>query len=443
MDREDKKKEIAIGLVKRLQERGYRALFAGGCVRDMLMGIESADYDIATSARPEEVTGLFEKTIPVGKQYGVVIVVAGDHQFEVATFRSEGPYSDGRHPDSVRFVDAEGDARRRDFTINGMFYDPVKGRLLDYVWGRMDIKQGLIRTIGDPHERFGEDYLRLIRAARFASRFDYKIELSAKWVIKENAEKILGVSWERIRGELQKMFLDDNRKRSLQLLDELGLMVKVLPEVTAMKDVEQPENLHPEGDVFVHTLLCMSYLKKRPSWALAMGTLLHDVGKPVTIVESGGRMRYPLHESVGAEMAGEICDRFKTSREEKEKIKWLVKKHLAFKDARKMRLSKLKRLLSHEDYPLLAELCRVDALASSGDLTDYNFCQQMRERFKEEELKPVRLLTGDDLIAMDLRPGPIFSKILTQVYDEQLEGKIRTREEAIERAKELTEGAKV
>ncbi|MEE9200737.1 MAG: CCA tRNA nucleotidyltransferase [Candidatus Brocadiales bacterium] len=443
MDREDKKKEIAIGLVKRLHERGYRALFAGGCVRDMLMGIESADYDIATSARPEEVIGLFEKTIPVGKQYGVVIVVAGDHQFEVATFRSEGPYSDGRHPDSVRFVDAEGDARRRDFTINGMFYDPVKDRLLDYVWGRTDIKQKLIRTIGDPHERFGEDYLRLIRAARFASRFDYKIELSAKWVIKENAEKILGVSWERIRGELQKMFLDDNRKRSLQLLDELGLMVKVLPEVAAMKGVEQPENLHPEGDVFVHTLLCMSYLKKRPSWALAMGTLLHDVGKPVTIVESGDRMRYPLHESVGAEMAGEICDRFKTSREEKEKIKWLVKKHLAFKDARKMRLSKLKRLLSHEDYPLLAELCRVDALASSGDLTDYNFCQQMRERFKEEELKPVRLLTGDDLIAMDLKPGPIFSKILTQVYDEQLEGKIRTREEAIERAKELTEGAKV
>ncbi len=442
MNYQDKKKKTAVGLVRRLQERCHKALFAGGCVRDMLMGIKSADYDIATSARPEEVMGLFEKTIPVGVQFGVVVVVAEGFQFEVATFRTEGVYSDGRHPDSVNFTDPEGDARRRDFTVNGMFYDPVKDELLDFVDGQRDIKIGLVRAIGDPYERFREDYLRMIRAVRFASRFGYEIEESAKEAIRGNAEKIQGVSWERIREELQKILLDDNRKKGLQLLDKLGLMAEILPEITAMKGVEQPENLHPEGDVFIHTLLTVSYLEK-PSWVLVMGALLHDVAKPVTIEERGGRIRYPLHESVGAEMAGEICDRLKTSKEEKDKIKWLARKHLAFKDARKMRLSKLKRLLSHEDYPLLAEVCRVDALASSGDLTDYNFCQQMRKQFKEEELKPLRLLTGDDLIAMGLKPGPIFSKVLTQVYDEQLEGKIRTKEGALDRARELTEGARV
>lgn len=442
MSYQDKKKEVAVGLVRRLQERGYKALFAGGCVRDMLMGIKPADYDIATSAHPEEVMALFEKTVPVGVQFGVVVVVAGGFNYEVATFRTEGPYSDGRHPDCVKFVEPEADARRRDFTINGMFYDPVRDEILDFVDGGKDIKLRIVRAIGNPSDRFSEDHLRMIRAARFASRFGYEIEESARDVIKENAGKILGVSWERIREELQKILLDENRKRGLQLLDDLGLMEHILPEVSVMKGVEQPENLHPEGDVFVHTLLTVSHLRS-PSWVLAMGALLHDVAKPATMEEKGGRIRYPLHESVGADMAGDICDRLRTSGEEKDKIKWLVKKHLVFKDARKMRLSKLKRLLSHQDYPLLAEVSRADALASSGDLTDYNYCQRMREEFREEELKPRHFLTGHDLIAMDLKPGPIFSKILTQVYDEQLEGKVHTREEAVERARELTGGARV
>ena len=436
------KKEIAVGLVRRLRERGHKTLFAGGCVRDMIMGLESADYDIATGARPEEIMDLFERTIPVGVQFGVVVVMAGGFQFEVATFRTEGAYSDGRHPDSVSFAGPEEDAHRRDFTINGMFYDPLDDELIDLVGGQRDIEQRIVRTIGDPGERFGEDYLRMIRAVRFASRFGYGIDEPAAAVIKERAQKIHVVSWERIREELQKILLDDNRKRGLQLLDELALLAEILPEVSAMKGVEQPENFHPEGDVFIHTLLSVSYLKN-PSWVLAMGTLLHDVAKPVTIEEGDGRIRYPLHESVGAEMAGKICDRLRTSREEEGKIKWLVKRHLAFKDARKMRLSKLKRLLSHEDYPLLAEVSRVDALASTGDITDYNFCQQMRERFKEEELKPLRFLTGEDLIALGLTPGPIFSKVLTRVYDEQLEGEIRSKEEALDRARELTQGARV
>jgi tRNA nucleotidyltransferase/poly(A) polymerase len=436
------KKEIAVGLVRRLRERGHKALFAGGCVRDMIMGVESADYDIATGARPEEIMDLFERTIPVGAQFGVVVVMAGGFQFELATFRTEGAYSDGRHPDSVSFAGPEEDARRRDFTINGMFYDPLDDELIDLVGGQRDIEQRVVRTIGDPGERFGEDYLRMIRAVRFASRFGYGIDEPAAAVVKERAQKIHVVSWERIREELQKILLDDNRKMGLQLLDELALLVEILPEVSAMKGVEQPENFHPEGDVFIHTLLSVSYLKN-PSWVLAMGTLLHDVAKPVTIEERDGRIRYPLHESVGADMAGKVCNRLKTSREEKGRIKWLVKRHLAFKDARKMRLSKLKRLLSHEDYPLLAEVSRVDALASTGDMADYDFCQQMRERFKEEELKPLRFLTGEDLIALGLTPGPIFSKVLTRVYDEQLEGEIRSKEEALDRARELTQGARV
>jgi poly(A) polymerase len=438
MSSAESKKSIAVEVVRCLQEKGYRALFAGGCVRDMLMGRVSADYDIATNARPEEIMGLFKKTIPVGAQFGVVIVVEDGHQLEVATFRSDSIYSDGRRPDTVTFSDPKGDALRRDFTINGMFYDPVQGELLDYVNGQRDIQARIIRTIGDPQQRFHEDRLRMIRAVRFACRFDYEIEERTRKAVLENAPKVLTVSWERIREELEKILLDESRKKGMGLLDELGLLVHILPEVSAMKGVKQPDNLHPEGDVFTHTLLAISYLKD-PSWTLAMGTLLHDVAKPVTAEERDGRIRFPYHESKGAEMAEKICDRLKTSREEKERIMWLIKRHLAFKDARKMRLSTLKRLLSHEDYPLLAEVSRVDALASTGDLADYNFCQEMRGSLKEEEIKPPRLLTGHDLIAMGLRPSPIFSGILARLYDEQLEGKISTKEQAIERARELVE----
>lgn len=438
MEETGDKKAVAVEVVRRLRAKGYMALFAGGCVRDMLMGIEPGDYDIATSARPEEIMGLFKKTIPVGAQFGVVIVMEDGFQFEVATFRSEGPYSDGRHPDSVTFTDPEGDARRRDFTINGMFYDPILDKLMDYVGGQRDIQSRLIRTIGDPYERFEEDRLRMVRAGRFACRFQYNIEERTRKAILEYAPKILTVSWERIREELEKILLDANRHLGIGLLDKLGLLGHILPEISAMKGVKQPDNLHPEGDVFTHTLLSISYLKD-PTWVLAIGALLHDVGKPRTRQEKEGKTRFLYHSEVGAEMAGAICDRLRTSREEKERIVWLVKKHLCFKDARKMRMSTLKRMLSHPDYPLLAEVSRVDALASTGDLTDYNFCQDMREKLKEE-IRPARLLTGNDLISLGLKPGPIFSEILTRVYDEQLEGKITKKEEAVERARDLAAG---
>lgn len=441
MTEKDTKKVLAVEIIRQLQERGYIALLAGGCVRDMVMGLASADYDIATSARPEEVMGLFEKTIPVGAQFGVVIVLKGGHPFEVATFRSEGAYSDGRHPDNVSFCDPEGDARRRDFTINGMFYDPIHEKLLDYVGGQQDIKSRLIRTIGEPHERFKEDRLRMIRAVRFASRFEYEIEEATRKAIREYAPKILTVSWERIREELEKILLHRNRSFGIKLLDELGLLEYVLPEITKMKGVKQPDNLHPEGDVFTHSLLSISYLEE-PNWVLAMGALLHDVAKPVTWELREGRIRFPYHESIGAEMAEKICDRLRTSREEKERVSWLVKRHMSFKDAKKMKMSTLKKLLSHPDYPLLAEVCRVDALASTGDLSDYDYCQEMRGKLKEEEIKPKRLINGYDLIALGLKPSPLFSEILNRLYDEQLEGKLQTREEALTRAKALVSEAK-
>jgi len=438
-----KVKQNALEIVKTLQKHGYKAFFAGGCVRDMIMGKESEDYDIATSALPEDIMKLFERTIPVGVQFGVVIVVKDGHNFEVATFRTEGSYSDGRHPDYVAFSTPEDDVKRRDFTINGLLYDPVKNEILDYVGGQEDISKGIIRTIGNPVERFTEDKLRMIRAARFACRFNFPIHEDTRQAIIQLAKNIHVVSAERIREELEKILTGTNPHIGIKLLDELCLLQEILPEVSSMKGVRQPENFHPEGDVFVHTLLCLSKLvpvseqgMERPSWTLAMGILLHDIGKTITFEELD-RIRFNLHEKVGADMAARICDRLKTSNAEKDRIVWLVLKHLYFKDAQKMRLSKLKRLLAEEGYPELAELCRIDALASSGDLSDYHYCQEMFSKLSHEEVKPKPLITGHDLIAMGLKPSPVFKDILTKIEDEQLEGNLTTKEAAIEMAKSL------
>ncbi|OHC00448.1 MAG: hypothetical protein A3G70_02940 [Planctomycetes bacterium RIFCSPLOWO2_12_FULL_39_13] len=428
-------KQNAIDIVKTLQGNGYKAYFAGGCVRDMIMGRESADYDIATNALPNDVMHLFEETIPVGVQFGVVIVLKEGHNFEVATFRTEGSYSDGRHPDYVAFSTPEDDVKRRDFTINGLLYDPIKNEMLDYVSGREDISKGIIRTIGNPIERFTEDKLRMIRAARFACRFNFPIHEKTRQAIIKLARQIHVVSAERIREELEKILTSPNPHIGIRLLDEFHLLQEILPEVSGMKGVRQPENFHPEGDVFVHTLLCLSKMKN-PSWTLAMGLLLHDIGKTVTFEESD-RIRFNLHEKVGADMAANICNRLKTSNVEKERIVWLVQKHLYFKDAQKMRLSKLKRLFASDGYPELAELCRIDALSSSGDLSDYNYCQEMFSKLPQEEVKPKPLINGLDLIALGLKPGPLFREILTKIEDEQLEGNLKTKEEALEKVKSL------
>ncbi len=428
-------KQNAIEIVKTLQDKGFEAFFAGGCVRDMIMRRESADYDIATNALPRDIMNLFKKTFSVGAQYGVVVVVKDGHNFEVATFRTEKSYSDGRHPDYVSFSTAEEDVRRRDFTINGLLYDPVKKEMLDYVGGRDDIAAGIIRTIGDPVERLTEDKLRMIRAVRFACRFNFHIHEETRQAIINLAPQIHVVSAERIREELQKIITGPNPHLGIQLLDELCLLREILPEVSEMKGVRQPENFHPEGDVFTHTLLCLSKMEN-PSWTLAMGVLLHDMGKPRTFQELD-RIRFNLHEKVGADITAKICNRLKTSNADKERIIWLVLKHLCFKDAKKMRLNKLKRLFAHEAYKELEELCRIDALASSGDLSDYYFCREMFEKLSKEEVKPKPLITGHDLIAIGLTPGPAFKHILTKIEDEQLDGNITTKEEALKKAQEL------
>src|SRR3989338_8379097 len=433
-------KQNAIEIVETLKNHGYKAFFAGGCVRDIIMEKESIDYDIATNALPQDIINLFEKTIPVGVQFGVVIVVKDGHNFEVATFRTEGSNNDGRHPGYVAFSTPEADVKRRDFTINGLLYDPVKNEILDYVGGQEDISKGIIRTIGNPIERFTEDKLRMIRAARFACRFNFPIHEDTRRAIIQLAQNIHVVSAERIREELEKILTGTNPHIGIKLLDELCLLEEILPEVSSMKGVRQPENFHPEGDVFVHTLLCLSKMKN-PSWTLAMGVLLHDIGKTVTFEETD-RIRFNLHEKVGADMAKKICNRLKTSNAEKDRIVWLVLKHLYFKDAQKMRLSKLKRLFAEEGYPELAELCRIDALASSGDLSDYHYCQEMFSKLSHEEVRPKPLITGHDLIAMGLKPGPVFKDILTKIEDEQLEGNLNTKEAAIEKVKTLIYQAK-
>ncbi len=438
----------AVELVSRLQGQGFVAYFAGGCVRDMVMKNDPADYDIATSATPVQIMGMFKNTIPIGVSFGVVNVILNGFQFEVATFRSDGTYSDGRRPDSVSFCDAYGDVRRRDFTINGMLYDPVGKKIIDYVGGKKDIERKIIRTIGDPLDRFNEDHLRLIRGVRFAARFSFDIDSDTKVATKKLAGQILNISVERICDEFQKGLTSVKPHIFIKMLDESGLLKVIMPEVCEMKNVEQPENFHPEGDVFVHTLLALSKLDT-PSWELSMGTLLHDVAKPVTfsrdIEPDGtvGRIRFTQHDNIGARMAGKICRRLRTSKYSCERIMWLVRKHLCIKDVPNMRKSTLKRLFAEPGYLELCELFRVDTLASIKDLTNYNFFIKKFDELSNEQVNPKPLVNGNDLIAMGLEPGPVFSKILSKVMDEQLEETVASREEALALTKELVskEGA--
>jgi poly(A) polymerase len=428
-------KVLATDVFRKLQAKGYQAVFAGGCVRDMLMGRTPTDYDVATNGTPDDVCRIFPKAKLVGAHFGVVIVVMDSHQFEVATFRAEGEYLDGRHPSAVTFTTAEGDVRRRDFTVNGLLYDPVADKVLDYVGGEADIKARLVRVIGDPRARFAEDHLRLLRAVRFAAFLDFEIEAVTRKAILEMTPKIKTVSAERVAEELKKLLTRHGASRGLKLLHEVGLLREIMPEVEAMVGIEQPPTWHPEGDVFTHTALTLSFLEN-PSFDLAMGALLHDVGKPITI-ERGERIRYPYHESVGAEIADKICHRLKLSTESRERIVWLVKRHMVFVGADKMRLSTLKRLFASPGYDDLLALHKADALASTNDLSMYDYCVEMRRKLGEVKISPSPLITGDDLIAMGLAPGPLFKEILSRVREEQLEEKLHTRDAALARARQL------
>jgi len=409
-----------------LTRAGHRALFAGGCVRDMLLGVPPEDYDIVTDAPPARIASLFDRTAPVGEQFGVTLVIVPEAIFEVATFRTEGAYHDGRHPESVDFVDEKRDALRRDFTINALFYDPASNEIVDYVGGQDDIRDGLVRTVGDPTARFAEDHLRLLRAVRFTARLNYTIHPDTYAAMVKSTPLIQHTSPERIRDEILKMLTGARPRAAFELLDATGLLEQVLPEVTRMKNVEQPAEFHPEGDVFAHTMLMldeMVAIEVAPSPELAMAVLLHDVGKPLTITYDD-RIRFNEHDRVGAELVRGICRRLNMPNDSANRIVWLVSQHMHLSHARNMRESKLKRFVRQAGFEDLLELCRIDSLASHRSLDEVQWVAEYAARLGPEEVRPAPLLTGSDLIAMGYAPGPLFGEILQAVEDAQLEHEI-------------------
>ena len=425
--------KVAREIVARLRESGHIAYFAGGCVRDMVRGLTPKDYDVVTDARPEVVQTLFPRTFAVGAHFGVIIVLEKGFQFEVATFRSDDAYIDGRHPSAVHFSSPEEDAQRRDFTINGMFYDPVAEKLIDFVGGCADIDAKLVRAIGDPARRFAEDRLRMLRAVRFATVLDYQIDKNTWDALVANASSINQISAERIRDELMRIFQSPNRVRGWDLLDGSGLMRAILPELDAMKGVLQPEQFHPEGDVFVHTRLMLQMLPAEVSVSLVFAVLFHDVAKPVTAtVDKTGRIRFNEHDRIGAEMTEAIMRRLRFSGAEIEATVEMVRQHMVFKDAPNMRVAKLKRFMARSTFDEELELHRVDCESSHRMLDNYEFLLRKREEFANEPIIPPPLVRGDDLIALGLKPGPKFGQILEAIETRQLEGTLRTREEALE-----------
>src|SRR5437762_5503017 len=419
-------------IAARLRENDYIAYFAGGCVRDMVRGLTPKDYDIATDARPEAVQKLFPRTYAVGAHFGVIIVLENGFQFEVATFRSDEGYIDGRHPSAVRFSSPEEDAKRRDFTINGMFYDPVAEEVIDFVGGRADIAAKLVRAIGDPAERLAEDRLRMLRAVRFATVLDYKIDNGTWKALVANAPSINQISAERIREELVRVLTSPNRVRGWDLLDSSGLMRVILPEIDAMKGCLQPEQFHPEGDVFQHTRLMLQFLPEKVSVPLVFSVLRHDVAKPRTAtVDETGRIRFSGHDRLGAEMTEEIMRRLRFSGAEIEATVEMVRQHMVFKDVPKMRVAKLKRFMARPTFEEELEVHRVDCEGSHRMLEHYEFLLRKRNEFANEPIIPPPLVRGDDLMALGLKPGPKFGEILEAVETRQLEGTLRTREEAL------------
>ena len=425
--------EQARTIVQTLHRHGYTAYFAGGCVRDRLLGIQAKDFDIATDARAVEVQKIFPQTIPVGAQFGVVLVVLEGMPYEVATFRADGAYHDGRHPVAVRFSTAREDALRRDFTINGMFFDPLTDTVIDYVGGLADLKNRIIRAIGKPAARFHEDRIRLLRAVRFAARLGFAIEPETWRAVGQLAPTLTDMAWERIGDEVVKLLTEGGARSGMELLAEAGLLAAVLPEVLALRGVAQSPDFHPEGDVFVHTLLVLHQLDAlhQPSESLALGALLHDIAKPLCRRQKGERVTFYGHCEQGAEMAVDICQRLKRSRATWERVAFLVKNHLRPLDAPRMRAATLKRFLRLDGIEELLDLARLDALASNGNLEAYTFCRQKLLALGPEELHPPRLLSGQDLIQLGFQPGPQFSTILRALEEAQLEGRVCTRQAAL------------
>ena len=439
--RDSPRYDVAASIVRELQEHAYVAYFAGGCIRDALLNIPPKDIDIATSASPDQVQALFHRTIPVGIQFGVVRVRVAEMEFEVATFRSDGIYLDGRHPSAIRFSTPEQDAARRDFTINGMFYDPLSERVIDYVNGREDLAGKLVRAIGQPSRRFAEDRLRMLRALRFAAVLGFEIEADTWSAIRADAQEIAIISPERIRDELLKMLVNPNRLRGFDLLDQSGLLAVILPEIEALKGCDQPEQFHPEGDVFVHTRLMLSLLAPEASGPQVLAVLLHDIGKPRvrSFDPVDQRIRFNGHDRVGAEMAEKVMTRLRFPRHEIDQVVDAVSNHMVFKDVRQMRPAKLRRFMARPHFGIELELHRIDCAGSHGDLENYHFLINKESEFAQEPLIPARLVRGDDLIAMGLKPGPRIGELLEAVQTAQLEGEIKTRMEALELLRTMLE----
>lgn len=428
--------QAAAAIVARLRDRGHQAYFVGGCVRDLLLGRQPQDFDVATSALPDQVLTLFENTFAVGAHFGVVLVCTGDIVTEVATFRSDGAYSDGRHPDAVQFSSTpEVDVQRRDFTINGMMLDPQGDTVVDVVGGMRDLHAGLIRAIGDPAQRFTEDKLRMLRGVRFAARFGFELEPATARAVRQLAPQIGQVSRERIRDELTRLLTEGQASRAFSLLDETGLMAQVLPEIVKMKGVAQPPQYHPEGDVWVHTLLLLQGLPAGCPMTLAWAALLHDVGKPATFRIAPDRIRFDGHVEVGVRIAEVVCKRLRFANDETEQILSLIANHMRFAELRKMKESTLKRFFRLREFDQHLALHRLDCLASHGSLDLYNYARERFNSLPEEEVRPPLLLNGKDLIEAGYRPGPAFSQMLAAAEDAQLEGSIQTREQALELVK--------
>ena len=421
-------------IVRLLKQSGHEAYFVGGCVRDFIRGDVPDDYDIVTSAYPDQVMALFSHTVAIGAKFGVVAVIVEGHPYEVATFRKDDVYEDGRRPSQVHFSSSREDVFRRDFTVNGLLMDPETNEIIDYINGRADIEKKIIRTIGDPDSRFNEDYLRMLRAIRFAANLGFSIEHDTQKAIERNAEKIKQISAERVQEELGKILTRGGSRTGFELMIQTNILKEILPEVDKLKGVDQPPRFHPEGDVWQHTLNMLELLpydgETNENLCLAWGTLLHDVGKALTRSEDEKGVHFYGHVQKGEEIADEIMQRLKFSRAQRETVLNLIRQHMVFMNVQKMRPGRLKRFLRMPDFNLHMELHRLDCLASHGILDNYEFCRDQLQHLVQDDLHPPRFLTGDDLIALGFTPGKIIGEILHVLEDEQLEGRITTPEEA-------------
>ena len=421
-------------IVHRLKQSGYEAYLVGGCVRDFILGKVSGDYDIVTSALPDQVMALFSNTLSIGAKFGVIAVIVQGRPYEVATFRSDDVYQDGRHPSQIHFSSAKGDVFRRDFTVNGLLMDPETGEITDYVNGRMDIEKKIIRTINDPDSRFNEDFLRMLRAIRFAANLGFTIEAGTLNAIGRNASKIINISAERVREELGKILTCGGARTGFELMIQTGILKEVLPEIDRLKGVEQPPQFHPEGDVWQHTLKMLELLPKDgatdKNLCLGWGTLLHDVGKAVTRSEDEKGVHFYGHVKRGEQIADDIMQRLKFSRAHRETVLNLIRQHMVFMNVQKMRPGRLKRFLRMPDFDLHMELHRLDCISSHGMQNNYEFCRDQLQSLAADDLHPPRLLTGDDLISLGFARGKLIGEILRALEDEQLEGRITTSQDA-------------